>query len=265
MDTNHITDILPEYIDGTLTSTENKRVKTHLKDCKACKQELEEYQALFNTMKMEKEDVPSHNLEAGFLKMLEKEKQHAVKVVAIKSKRESSKNNWLSSAMKIAASLAILLTAFSAGRYFQSKEALKEIAVIESESIQLKQTTMISLMENQSASKRIQGVQFIGEFKQPDEKIIAALTDRMLNDKNTNVRLTAVEALSKLTSSEKVKETFILALGIEKDPSIQITIIQHLVTLQEKKAIQPMKKLLEQEDTQPFIKAEINQVLSQII
>ena len=66
-------------------------------------------------------------------------------------------------------------------------------------------------------------------------------------------------------SSETVKTAFIEALGTEKNPSIQIAIIQALVSIQEKKAIGPMQKLLEREDTQPFIKDEIKLGLPKII
>ncbi|MEC7263138.1 MAG: HEAT repeat domain-containing protein, partial [Bacteroidota bacterium] len=58
-----------------------------------------------------------------------------------------------------------------------------------------------------------------------------------------------------------VKNVLIEALEKEKNPSIQVAIIQTLVQIQEKKAAEPMKKLLEKEDTQPFIKEQIKAVL----
>ena len=76
--------------------------------------------------------------------------------------------------------------------------------------------------------------------------------------------MTAFEALVKFTSSETVKNTFIEALEQEQNPSIQVAIIQALVQIQEKKAAEPMKKLLEKEDTQPFIKDQIRAVLPSI-
>ncbi|WP_350293753.1 zf-HC2 domain-containing protein [uncultured Croceitalea sp.] len=265
MDTNHITDLLPDYIDDMLSATQKKEVEAHLKTCVACTKELEEYSTLFKGFQQEKMMKPSAELSKNFEKMLADEKDNSVRVVSIDNRSASSSKNWFSSSMKVAASIALLIAAFVGGRYFQSEESQKEIASIESERLQLKQTTMISLMENQSASKRIQGVQFIEEFEKPDEAIVKALANRMLKDENTNVRLTAAEALSKFSKSELVKLAFIEALETEKDPSVQIAIIQNLVKTQEKKAVKSMQKLLEQEDTQPFIKEEINQILSEII
>ena len=136
---------------------------------------------------------------------------------------------------------------------------------MEDEAQKVKQLAVISLLENQSASKRIQGVQYIEEFSTPDTTIIDALVDRLLEDEHTNVRLSAMEALSAFRNSERVKKAFIQALKTEKDPSIQIAIIQNLVQMQEKKAIGPMQDLLQQEETQPFIKEEITNALPKII
>jgi len=265
MNEENIADLIPDYLDGKLNNDQKIIVETHLKKSKSFATEVEEYKLLLTAVKQEKVEAPSSKLKEGFLELLEEEKNNSVKVVAINQPTSKSNNNWLKSIMKIAASIAILAIAFASGRYFQSEKANLTIASIENESLQLKQTAMISLMENQSASKRIQGVQFIQDFKNPDEAIINALTDRMLHDENINVRLTAVEALSNFSNTELVKVAFIRALETEKDPSVQISLIQNMVKTQEKKALEPMKKLLEQEDTQPFVKDEINQVLSEII
>jgi HEAT repeat protein len=124
---------------------------------------------------------------------------------------------------------------------------------------------MLALLENKSASKRIRGIQYIEEFSQPDPEIVKALVMRMLNDENINVRLTAVNVLQRFIASETVKNGYIKALEIEKDPSIQITIIQLLVKIQEKKALKPMQKLLELNETHSFVKEEIKAILSNII
>lgn len=265
MDKNEVKDLLPDYLDNLLSPLKKKEVEAHLKTCASCYKELQEYESLFNAFKEEKLVKPSDKLNRNFEKLLTDEKNNSVKIVSINNSKTSHSKNWFIGSMKIAASIALLIVAFVSGRYFQIQESEQEIALIENESLQLKQTTMISLMENQSASKRIQGVQFIEKFENPDETIVKALANRMLNDENTNVRLTAVEALSKFSKSELVTVAFIEALETEKDPSVQIVIIQSLVKTQEKKAVKSMQRLLEQEDTQPFIKAEINQVLSEII
>lgn len=261
MENKHVLDQIPDYLDGTLDKETMKVVEHHLANCSECQKELEGMQVLFSAFEEEEIAVPSDRLKAQFEDALEQEKNQQGKVVHM---QQDKKTSWASNLPKVAASIALLVASFQMGSVFQQKKVEKEMALLKDETKHMKQTAMLSLMENKSASKRIQGVSYIEEFESPDEAIIQALANRLLNDENDNVRLTAFEALSKFTSSEKVKNVLIEALEKEKNPSIQVAIIQTLVQIQEKKAAEPMKRLLEQEDTQPFIKEQIKAVLPSI-
>lgn len=252
----HITELLADYIDNKLTDEQNNTIAIHLKACTECQQEFKQLQALFAAFKAEEVTLPSSHLEQNFLKALEEEQQ-------INTKQKEQTN--FSYFLKIAAGVALLIGAFSMGRYTHMRQANDDLIVQQNRTMEVQQTAMISLLENQSASKRIQGVNLITEFENPDEEIVNALANRMFLDDNTNVRLTAVEALSAFASSETVKTAFIKALATEKDPSVQIAIIENLVRIQARKAAEPMRRLLELEETQPFVKAEINRVLPELI
>ncbi|NJB71721.1 hypothetical protein GGR42_002183 [Saonia flava] len=265
MNKKHITDLLPEYLDGILTKSQIKNIETHLKDCDSCKEELRQFQVLHTAFDSEKEVLPSEKLKSNFYEALELEKQKNPKVVVMDSQPQARKNAWMPNLLKLAASIALLIGGFALGKYQQEQKMNLEIATLQNESLGIKQMAMLSLMENKSASKRIQGVNYIDEFSAPDEAIVKALADRMLHDENANVRLSAVEALEKFTTSETVKKALIISLKTEKDPGIQIAVIQTLVKIQEKKAVAPMQELLEQEDTQPYVKKHIKTVLPSII
>ena len=257
MEKQHVLYQIPDYLDGKLDPSEKTKFEQHVAQCAECQKELEEMRAFFNVFE-EDAPVPTGRLKAKFDSVLEEEKMKQGKVLQLESK---SSSGWAGNVLKIAASIALLVAAFQMGTMFQQRKVDQDIAQLQDETYQMKQTAMLSLMENQSASKRIQGVNYIEEFEQPDEAIIQALANRLLYDENDNVRMTAFEALAKFTSSETVKNTLIEALEQEKNPSIQVAIIQALVQIQEKKAAEPMKKLLEKEDTQPFIKEQIKAVL----
>ncbi len=265
MDKHHITALLPEYLDNLLSERQRKNVAAHLKDCKVCSQELDELKTVFTAFEREKEMIPSDKLRTDFFEQIEQEKQHSSKVVSMNTASIHRKNNWATNFLKIAAGVALLVGVYFFGKQQQAQRSGKEIAQLTDETHAFKQTAMLSLMGNKSASKRIQGVNFIAEFPEPDEAIVSALADRMLHDENTNVRRTAVEVLSEFTTSETVKDSFIKALKTEKDPGIQITIIQVLGKMQEKKAAAAMQYLLEQDDTQPYVKEELELVLPNII
>lgn len=260
----HITELLPDYLDDKLTNEQNKTIAAHLKECTACKKEFEQLQALFGAFKSEEITLPSSLLQENFLKALEDEEHKATVLKSTTNTKRKEKFRF-SYFLKIAAGVALLAGAFSIGRYAQVRQANDDLIVQQNRTLEVQQTAMISLLENQSASKRIQGVNLITEFENPDEEIVNALANRMFLDENTNVRLTAVEALSAFANSETVKAAFIKALATEKDPSVQIAIIENLVRIQARKAAEPLQRLLELDETQPFVKDEINRVLPELI
>ena len=260
MECKHIQDSLVDYIENSLPKNEATEIKKHISSCRSCEQALNEMQEILTVVSKEDLDHPSENLRINFEQMLadEKRTQHA-KVVQLKPKQR-----W-KSLLQVAATILLLFSSFLLGRYQRTAQHNEQVAQLKNESLASKQTTILALMDNQSASKRIQGLQYVEEFSNLDPEIIEALVKRMLHDENTNVRLTAVNALQNFITSEKVKDGFIKALDTEKDPAIQMTIIQALVKIQAKKAVKPMQELLNQEDTQPFVKDEIRLAITNII
>jgi len=252
---------IPGYLDGTLSKSEMEAFQKRLLSDTEFRKEVEAFEMLFKDIEQEEPVLPSKQLKSNFEKLLEEEKAKQVKVVSITSTRRKG----LAPILRVAASIALLMGAFFIGKYSQQQELNATLASTQQEVLEYKEATLISLLGNESASKRIQGVQLIKEFDSPDTDIVAALGEKMLGDENTNVRLSAMEALSQFSYSEQVKTIFIQALETEENPSIQVALIEILGQLQEKKAIAPMKKLLEKDDTQPFIKREINNTLPKII
>ncbi len=260
MEKRELENRISDYFDGLLSPAEVAAFEKRLSTDNDFRTEVDEFKVLFEAIKQEKKEIPSKQLAKNFEKMLQQEKSNQVKVVAL-----ASKDNGRFQYLKIAASIALLIGVFLVGRYSAQRASNHSLMAAQQEVLEYKEATLISLLGNESASKRIQGVQLVEEFDRPDEDIVGALGEKMLSDENTNVRLSAMEALSKFSYSDQVKVFFIQALETEENPSIQVALIEILGQLQEKKAVGPMKKLLEKEDTQPFIKKEINNVLPKII
>ncbi len=254
-------DMLVDYLDGVLSENDRDLLEQQLLTDDELKDELDQLKSMVHIMKQDHdEEVPS-NLKEGFYNMLEEEVEKYERTLSIQKK----KSTFILSTLKIAAAISLLLMSYFYGKYQQSISVEEEFSSLRDENLKSKELAMLSFMENESASTRIKGVSYLDEFSQPGEEILDAIIARMKFDENTNVRLAAVEALENFTSSTKVKEELVMALGIEKNPTIQITIIQILVAIQEKKAIKPIQNLLELEETAPFVKDQIKELLPKFV
>ena len=262
MKNEHISDIIPEYLEGLLSSEQKDQADDHLASCADCTAEMEDYKTLLKSFQNEEMVTPSLELKRKLQRDIENEKSISPSHRNILSRKLHPQ---LNSFFKIAASVALLTGAFFFGKQQQKLVSDAQFAQLALENIEHKQTAMLSLIGNRSASKRIQGVNFITELPEPDEAIVKALTERMIHDENTNVRSSAVEVLSEFTASNTVKNSFIDALRVETDPGIQISIIKILGEIQEKRAAVLMKELLENENVQPYVKDELESVLPNII
>lgn len=250
-----------DCIDGSLSPKESEIIKNHISTCNTCQKIHEETILLMSSFTNEPIVKPSAKLKASFEQMLAKEKKAQSNVIPL----HTDKKNSFKSILQIAASIAILLTGYILGGYQESKNYNEKVAEFKNEQKELKEKIMLAMLDNSSPSTRIKAVNYTDKLYKPDTKILTALIERMQQDSNSNVRLSAAEALSKFTDSELVRKSFIESLISEKDPSIKIEIIQILVNIQEKRALDPMKKLLEQPEQPNYLKTQVNIGIAKLI
>lgn len=94
-----------------------------------------------------------------------------------------------------------------------------------------------------SASDRIQAVNQSYELDEADREITQLLINTLNFDANVNVRLAACQALTHFEREEGVREALIQSLRIQKDPNVQLTLIDALVAIKEKRATTDMQWL----------------------
>lgn len=252
---SEIEDKIVAYIEGDLDPKEEKAMTALIASSSEHQKLLEETRAMLDVFGKVKDEVPRGRVRENFLQVLEEEKSLQRFTIG---KKETKEFPW-KTAFQIAASILILISGYALGSYQKGNENDAQIAVLQQEASALKQDMMLAMLDNRSASKRIQAVNYTEEIVRPDTEVLEAIIDRMHFDANVNVRLAAVEALSKYSDSEQVKAAFIKSLTNEKNPNIQIAVIQFLVAVQEKRALAPMQELLEHTETPGFVKDQVNE------
>ena len=116
---------------------------------------------------------------------------------------------------------------------------------------------MMGLIDNQqSASQRLQGINVALTIESADDEVVNALAKRMNEDPNTNVRLAALDALSKFHTEPQVRKVLLDALSTQKDPMVQIALIQLMVQMKEKSVVNDLKKIVDDSETMKAVKDE---------
>ncbi|MGN6639926.1 MAG: HEAT repeat domain-containing protein [Mucilaginibacter sp.] len=128
-----------------------------------------------------------------------------------------------------------------------------------------KQMLMLAMLDNPLASERIKAVNYTGEMKHADDRVIGALLSTLNNDPNDNVRLSTLEALAGLASDPKVRMGLIQSITKQESPVVQIAIAEVMLKLQEKRSVTSLKELLKQPDLNPEVKNTVQQTITKLI
>ena len=245
MEKEKLESLLIDYIDGNLNEADRAVVEKELaqnEEAVILHSQLKEVMSLMDNAHIAE---PSFSLRAKFEKSLQEEISSTEKGTASEVSKKAGKQFFFSPwALRIAAAVALVMIGVVIGnKISQDRQHDQEIATIKKELEDNKRIMMAMLDNQQSASQRVMGANVAYEMKQADEEIVDALVNAMNEDPNTNVRLTALEALGKFYQQGHVRSKLIKSLATQKDPVVQIALIRLLVQMKEKEVVNQLEKI----------------------
>jgi len=255
MDCANVETVVIDYLDNQLSDQTRKAFELHLSDCAACQQQMSEFSQLFNSISKESNVLPSPLLRENFNTMLQSE----INILATENIIEPVRQQHHSlisirgTLMKIAACLLLIAGGAITGSIITKKSltgvAPGQIAELQTEVKQMKEAVMLNLLNDESASERIKAVTFVDQMNSPGNEVIQALIKTMNGDENVNVRLAALNTVSKFASSAPVRDSLVNSLANQKEPIVQIVLINILIDKKETKAIKAIKNILSDKST----------------
>ena len=107
----------------------------------------------------------------------------------------------------------------------------------------MRQMVALSLIQQQSASDRIRGVNWSYQLPKPGSEFLTVLLDTLMHDTSVNVRLATVEALRQFGDQPVVRRGVVQAMSQQESPMVQIALIDLAVDLKEKDSIDTLRQL----------------------
>ncbi|HCZ35900.1 MAG TPA: HEAT repeat domain-containing protein [Cytophagales bacterium] len=240
---------LIDYIDGRADAAERAAIENELLHNEAVRNLYNQLTEVIGAMNEAHVLEPSGKLKANFEQALQEE---------IVSQAKATKTVFFSSVVyRVAAGFVLLMVGLAIGyKINQSNVEADRLARLEEE-LEENRQMMLAMMDNQlSASQRMIGVSVAYEMEKPDDEIVNVLVKTMNEDVNTNVRLAALDALGKFSNEEQVRNELISSLKTQKDPVVQIALIQLLVTMKEKGVLNQLEKITRDAGTLKAVKDE---------
>src|SRR6202011_1309892 len=119
----------------------------------------------------------------------------------------------------------------------------QEIAAMHSEVSNMRQLVALTMMQQQSASGRLEGVSWTRREQQLDPHVLSALKHTLRYDPSVDVRLAALDALSRHAAQQpQVRSSVFDALQEQQSPLVQVALIDQLVEWRDPQAAQHLEK-----------------------
>ncbi|KAA0992677.1 zf-HC2 domain-containing protein [Dyadobacter aurulentus] len=272
LDCNQAKDWILDGLKGNLPAAEQAALDAHISSCEQCQKDLDHARQVSQWLQTDPTPEPSLRMQTKFYDMLyslgEVNSEEIPKTSAspvTKFKFRTNPTVWL----QIAATVLLVGCGMITGYWLRSQTPRDQVAQAQIDTMavqiqQMRQMMMLTLLENPSASERLQAVSLSNELDHADQQVIDALLTTLSYDTNVNVRLVTLNALIKYTDSPYVREGLIQSLPYQNSPLVQMALADLMVKLQEKRSIKALRGLLQQKGIRSPAKAKIEQSIIQL-
>src|SRR5438067_10249744 len=267
MKCEQISELLPDYLQGSLSPDQRRTVETHLEQCADCSEEV----AIWQKLSLLPVEQPGPASRARFEAVLQAYQAGRSNQPAHNSqwrKRFSSWNvfHWLRSPLGAAAwSAALLAIGIFAGlRLAGPKPPSPDLAAMQSELANMKQLVVLSMLQQQSASARLEGVTWSTRDQQLDPRVLSALLHTLRYDASVDVRLAALDALSRHGRQPQVHKGILDSLQQQQSPLVQVALIDLLLEWRDPDAAQRLQALQQAPDLNPTVRQRVEWAKSKL-
>jgi len=246
--------LLLEYLDGTLASAERQQLEARLAQDADLRQTLEELQQVWQQLGQLPEQIPSASLDSRFDALLQTEKRRLQTPSWLKKVRQISalsKIEW-----QVAAGFALLIIGIGFGWFYRVNQLQQaEIIALHKEMRNTQKMLVLAMLEEPSASDRIQAVNVL-EQEKSDPQVVKALINTLNFDDMINVRMKAAQALGSFGDDPMARKALISSLATQDSPEVQMTIIEILVALRDKQAVPSLRSMSQNQELMDFVRKE---------
>jgi Putative zinc-finger/HEAT repeats len=266
MNCEHIAELLPDYLQGHLSPEQHHEVEAHLQQCADCSEEV----VIWRKLSLLPVDQPGSASRARFEAMLQAYQ-------AGRSNRPADDSQWRKHASvwnvfhwvrsplgAMAWSAALLAIGVFAGlRLAGPKPPSLDLAAMQFELASTKQLVVLSMLQQQSASARLEGVTWSTRDQQLDPQVLSALLHTLRYDASVDVRLAALDALSRRGRQPQVHKAILDSLQ-QQSPLVQVALIDLLLEWRDPDAAQRLQALQQAPDLNPTVRQRVEWAKSKL-
>jgi hypothetical protein len=271
MNCEAIGELLPDYLQARLNPELTSEVERHLSGCPVCGEEA----ALWKKLAVLPEEQPSPALQSKFKAMLESYQEGRWEKSSLAEEKRKQPTpmlwglgNWRQMPFAgMAWACVFLICGFLIGRNIQrpgNDDSQAKLEEMRQELAATRQMVALSMLQQQSASQRLEGVSWSTRLQQPDPQVLNALLHTLRADPSVDVRLASLDALSRYSGRPEVRRELVDALKGKQSPLVQIGVIDLLVDQHDRNAVPQLKELQQDAKIDPTVRKRVDWGIQQL-
>jgi hypothetical protein len=235
--------LIPQYLSGQMTPVEKAAFEAELATNAGLRLEVDELRSVWEGLGSLSQEMPSPALRARFYQKLHDIQTGRSRAV------ERDYAWWKPGLQGLVPQTILALAVFVLGTYVGRTNldgrgsSTQEVKRLGTEVQTLRQTVALSLLDQQSATSRLEGISWSSRVDRPEPGLVSALLTMVDRDPNTNVRLSALDALEKFAGDPTVRKALVDSLPRQDSPLVQIALIDALVRIHDRAAAGQLRKL----------------------
>lgn len=268
MKCEEIAELLPDYLQEGLSAEQKNIVERHLESCVECS----EVAGLWKKLALIPDEQPSAAGRARFEAMLEAYQTGRGNEGVTRRAPDKGVSIWsvLQSLRSPVGAVAWSIALVALGTYMglqlgnAKSSSQRDLEAMHTELTNMRQMFALSMLQQQSASQRLEGVTWTRREEHLDPQVLSALMHTLRYDPSVDVRLAALDALSRHAGQPQVKKAVVDALQEQQSPLVQVALIDQLVEWRDAEAAPRLEKLRQMQNVNPTVRQRADWAISKL-
>jgi HEAT repeat protein len=257
---------IPECLAGWLDKAARELLVEHLEGCSGCRAELAAMGRVWRGMEALGGQEPGPELGMRFRETLN---AFAAGLAQAQPEPRKHARGWWGwtphRAWQLACAAGILAIGLAGGRFLGvARQPDTSVAQLQGQIENLRQLVSLAMLNQSSPGSRLEGVVYAQQLTRPDNDVEQALLQAARRDSNVNVRLAAVDGLSRYGSDPAVRRTLADGLARDESPLVQVALIEFLVNARARDCASAVRQLAASPDAEPIVRQRAGWGLKQL-
>jgi len=257
--------LITEYIDGTLSDARKQEFDSYVKEGFINMDEVRSMTLLQEKMQGSEEPIPSEDLSSIFYAQLAKEQERLEHRSSSNFMSHISELIFTTGRGRLAFGFGVLVIGLVIGKLFTSSVYNSQLENLSNQMTDMKEVMMMSMLDEESVTSRLKGVQMSNGIVSENRKVTDALFITLNSDESTNVRLAALATLAEYAQDPMIREGIIKSITQQRSPLVQVALAELMVDLQESQAKEEFESILNAENTPDDVKTVLRENLDKIM